>query len=93
VEGIKNKIFRRIRRFRRVMKFKKIRIQPLCGIYSFWVLYLFFDEEDCGSFLCMILDWMWLKEFSWGKNVYVRLKINVKNMEISCTLIFIIESG
>jgi len=74
------------------MKFKKIKIQPLRGEYFFWVFYLFF-EEDCGSFFCMIIDWMWLREFSWGKNVHVRLKIEVENMEISCNLILIIENG
>jgi hypothetical protein len=68
VEGIKNRIFRRIKRFKRVMKILKIRIQPLRGEYIFWVLYLFFEEEDCGSFLCMILYWMWLRKFSWVKN-------------------------
>jgi hypothetical protein len=58
VEGIKNRSFKRIRKSKRIMKFKKIRIQPLCGEYSFWVPYLFFEEEDCGSFFCMILNWM-----------------------------------
>ncbi len=48
------------------MKSKKIRIQPLCGPlcgeYVFCVPYLSFEEEDCGSFFCMILNWMWLGE-------------------------------
>jgi hypothetical protein len=65
----------------------------LCGEYSSWVLYLSFEKEDCASFLCIILDWMWLGEFSWGRNVYVTLKIGVGNMEISCTLILAMENG
>jgi len=36
----------------------KIRIQPLCNEYIFWVPYLSFAEKDYASFLCMILDWM-----------------------------------
>jgi hypothetical protein len=66
VEGIKR------RRSRRIRKSKKIRIQPLCGEYPPWVSYLSFEEEDCASFLCMILDWMWLREFSRGKNVCMK---------------------
>jgi hypothetical protein len=31
----------------------------------------------------MILDWMWLKEFFGGRNVYVTLKREEKNMEAS----------
>jgi hypothetical protein len=58
VEGI------RIRRFRKIMKFKKIRIQPLCGEYPSWVPYLSFEEEDCVSFFYMILNWTWLGKFS-----------------------------
>jgi hypothetical protein len=46
----------RIRRYRRICKSRKIRIQTLCGEYPSWVPYLYFDEEDCGAFLCMILD-------------------------------------
>ncbi len=57
VKGIRIKIFKRIK------KSKNIRIQPLCGEYPSWVLYLFLKEEDCGSFLCMIIDWMWLRKF------------------------------
>jgi hypothetical protein len=58
VEGI------RIRRFRRIMKSRKINIQPLYGEYPSWVSYLSFDEEDCAyhSFY-MILYWRWLREF------------------------------
>jgi hypothetical protein len=41
----------------------------------------------------MILDWMWLGEFSWGRNVYVTLEIEVESMEISCTLIIAMENG
>ncbi len=41
-------------KFRRIRKSRKIRIQPLCGEYPYWVPYLFFEEEDCASFLCMI---------------------------------------
>jgi hypothetical protein len=41
----------------------------------------------------MILDWMWLGEFSWGRSLYVTLKIEVENMEISCLLIIAMENG
>jgi hypothetical protein len=61
VEGIK------IRRFIRIRKYIKIKIQPLCGEYPSWVFYLSFKEEDCGSFLCIILVWMWLGKFFLGK--------------------------
>jgi hypothetical protein len=50
VEGI------RIRRNRKIRKFRKIRTQPLCCEYSSWVPYLCFEEEDPKSFLCMILN-------------------------------------
>jgi hypothetical protein len=40
VEGIRNRNVRRIRRSIRIMKSKKIRIQPLCDEYSSWVPYL-----------------------------------------------------
>jgi len=56
-----------------IMKFRKIKIQPLYGEYPFHVPYLSFEEEDRGSLICMILDWMWLGEFSWGRNVCVTL--------------------
>jgi hypothetical protein len=46
----------RINGFRRIKKYKKIKTQPLCGDYLSWVPYLSFEEEDCASFLCMILD-------------------------------------
>jgi len=69
----------------------KIRIQPLCNEYIFWVPYLSFAEKDYASFLCMILDWMWLREFSWGKNVFATLEM--ESMEIFCILIFAMENG
>jgi hypothetical protein len=56
----------KIRRFGRIKNFKRIRIQPLCGEYPYWVLYLSFKEKDFVTFLCMILYWMWLGELSWG---------------------------
>jgi hypothetical protein len=46
----------RVRKNRRIRKFKRIKTQPLCGEYLSWVPYLSFEEEDCESFLCMILD-------------------------------------
>jgi hypothetical protein len=46
----------RIRRFRRIMKSRKIRTQPLCGEYISCVPYLSFGEEDCESFFCMIIN-------------------------------------
>jgi hypothetical protein len=55
-ERIRIKRFKNIRRSRRIKKSRKIRIQPLCGEYPSWVSYLFFKEENCGSFFCMILD-------------------------------------
>jgi hypothetical protein len=45
-----------IRKSSRIRKSRKIKVQPLCGEYPSWVLYLFFKEEDYGSFFCMILD-------------------------------------
>jgi hypothetical protein len=41
----------------------------------------------------MILDRMWLVEFSWGRSVYVTLEIEVKSMEMSCILIITMENG
>jgi len=58
-----------IMRFKRIKKFRKIRIQPLCGEYLSWVPYLFFEEEDCAPFLCKILNWIWLGEFSKEKKM------------------------
>jgi hypothetical protein len=46
MEGIKIKIFRKIKRSRRIKNCRKIRTQPLCGEYPSWVPYLFFEEED-----------------------------------------------
>jgi len=40
----------------------------------------------------MILDWMWLEEFFWGKSVYVTLKIEVESVEVFCTLILAMEN-
>jgi hypothetical protein len=40
----------------------------------------------------MILDWMWLEKLSWGKNVYVTLKIEVESVEVSCTLILVVKN-
>jgi len=40
----------KIRIFKKIRKFRKIKIQPLCGEYYSWVLYLSFEEEDCASF-------------------------------------------
>jgi hypothetical protein len=40
----------------------------------------------------MILDWMWLEEFSWGNNVYVTLEMEVEIVEVSCTLILATEN-
>jgi hypothetical protein len=62
-------------------------------MYFYWVLYLSFEEEDYPSFLCMIRHWMWLREFSWGKNMYVTLEIGVESMEVSCALILAMENG
>ncbi len=65
----------------------------MCGGQLFLIPYLSFEEEDCGSFLCMILNWMQLEKFSWGRNVYVTLKKEEENMEASCTLIIVMENG
>jgi hypothetical protein len=59
----------RIRRSKRIIKFRKIRSQPLCDEYPSWVPYLSFKDKNCASFLCMILDWMWLQKLYWGRNV------------------------
>jgi hypothetical protein len=83
----------RIRRSRRIRKARKIKTQPLCGEYPYWVPYLSFEEEDCESFFCMILHWMWLGRFFWGRSVYVTLKRKEINMEASCTFIIVMENG
>jgi len=83
VEGIRMRRFRKIKRSKRIMKSMKIKIQPLCGEYVSWVLYLSFKEEYCGLFFCIVLVWRWLGQFFWGRSVYVPLKIEVENMEIS----------
>jgi hypothetical protein len=46
MEGIKIRIFRKIKRSRRIKNCRKIRTQPLCGEYPYWVPYLSFEEED-----------------------------------------------
>jgi hypothetical protein len=43
VEGIKIWIFKK------VMKSKMIKIQPLCDEYPFLIPYLSFEEEDCDD--------------------------------------------
>ncbi len=93
MKNIKIRRFKRIRKSRKIKKFRMINIQPLCGEYLSWVHYLFFKEEDCGSFICMILNWMWVREFFLGRSVYVTLKIEVENMKVFCTLIFTMENG
>ncbi len=40
----------------------------------------------------MILNWMWLREFSWERSVYVTLKKKKKkNMRESCTRFILIQ--
>jgi hypothetical protein len=41
----------------------------------------------------MILNWMWLGEFYWGRSVYVTLDIEVESMEVFCILILAMENG
>jgi hypothetical protein len=36
---------------------------------------------------------MWLGKFSWARNVFVTLAIEVKSMEVSYTLILAMENG
>jgi hypothetical protein len=36
---------------------------------------------------------MWLRKFSWGKNVCVTLKIEMESMEVPCTFILAMENG
>jgi hypothetical protein len=55
-------------------------------------------KGDCGSFLwciryIMILNWMWLGEFSWARTMYVTLKREEENMEASCMFIIVMENG
>jgi hypothetical protein len=55
-------------------------------------------KGDCGSFpwyikKTMILDWMWLRKFSWARIMYVTLKREEESMEASCTFIIIMENG
>ncbi len=83
MEGIRIRRFKRLKRSKRIKKSMKIKTQPLCGEYASWVFYLSFKEEDCGSFFCMILVWMWLGKFFGGRSVYVTLEIEVENMEMS----------
>jgi len=40
----------------------------------------------------MIIDWIWLGKTFWGKNVYLTLKRNEKNMETSCILLIVMEN-
>jgi len=40
VEGI------RIRRFKKIRKYRRIRTQPLCGAYHSWVPYLFIGKSE-----------------------------------------------
>jgi len=61
-------------------------------VIFFLVPCLSFEKNDYGLLFCMILDWMWLEEFSWGKNVYVTLKIEVDSVEVFCTLILAMEN-
>jgi hypothetical protein len=54
-------------------------------------------KRDYGSFPSsmgdiMILNWMWLREFSWRRNVYATLK-KKKNMTESCIYPYIMENG
>ncbi len=64
----------------------------MCGEFFFWVPCLSFEKNDYGSLFCMILDWMWLEEFYWGKSVYVTLKIEVESVEVFCTSILAMEN-
>jgi hypothetical protein len=41
----------------------------------------------------MILNWMWLRDFSWGRNVYVTLEKKEENMEVECIPIITMENG
>ncbi len=65
----------------------------MCGEYFSWVPSLSFEEEVCESFLCMILNWIWLGEFSLRINVYVTLEIDVESMKVFYTLILVMENG
>jgi hypothetical protein len=82
VEGI------RIRRSKRIRKSRKIWTQPLCGEFFFWVPCLSFEKNDYGSLFCMILDWMWLEEFSWGK----KCVCDIKNRGGKCGSILYFDS-
>jgi len=53
--------------------------------------YLSFKDENCASFLCMIIDWMWLQQFYWGRIVCVWGE--EKNMEEYCTWHYVMENG
>jgi len=55
-------------------------------------------KGDCGSFFSsmgdiMILNWMWLRELSWGKCVYATLKKKEKKIIESCIYPYIMENG
>jgi hypothetical protein len=41
----------------------------------------------------MIIDEMWLREFFYGRNVYVTLQRKDESMEANCTLIIVIKNG
>jgi hypothetical protein len=41
----------------------------------------------------MIVNWMWLGDFSWGRSVYVTLKRQEINMEASCIFNIVMEIG
>lgn len=57
----------------------------MCGGQLPLILYLSLEEDkrDCGSFVCImiIIDWMWLGKYYWGRNVYVTLE-REENMQV-----------
>jgi hypothetical protein len=60
----------------------------MCGGQLSLVPYSFLEGK--GGYK-MILDWMWLGEFSYGRNVYMTLE--KESMEVECTLIIAMENG
>jgi hypothetical protein len=41
----------------------------------------------------IILDWMWLEYFSWGRNVYVTWEREEESMEVECIPIIAMQNG
>jgi hypothetical protein len=62
----------------------------MCGGQLSLVPYLFLEGKE--GIYKMILNWMWLGEFSEGRNVYVTLEKEEESMEVECILIIAMKN-